>query len=76
MAILFGSTRPRQISRQFGRGVLRTLPAYHETPTAADEAWYVQDQARRDEEARNRRLEQQAGVYECQSRMDAGLSIM
>jgi hypothetical protein len=51
MTTLFDSTRSRQISRQFGRGVLSSLPSYPETHSAADEAWYIQDCARREAEA-------------------------
>jgi hypothetical protein len=75
VAILFDSTRPRQISRTFARGLLRSTPSTQRVSYSdADLAEYMAYHAARDEE--NRRLEQQAGVYECRSRMDAGYPIM
>ena len=73
MTTLYDSARPVKPSN-FGRGILRSAPSQRVSYSDADLAEYMAYHAARDEE--NRRLEQQAGVYECRSRMDAGYPIM
>ena len=51
MVTLYDATRPVKTSRRFGAGLLRSLPTYRQTVSAADEAWLCEDNARREREA-------------------------
>jgi hypothetical protein len=56
MTTLYDATRPVKTTRRpFGSGVLPYLLCSVEPQTAADEAWLVEDNARRKADARARR---------------------
>ena len=48
MTILFDARRPVKSARRFGAGILPTCPVYLADHTAADEAWLIEDNARRE----------------------------
>src|SRR4051812_40268296 len=64
-------TSPRPASR-FGQGILRWVPTPTETHSAADEAWYIAEQAA----AFDRAMDHAAGVAAAQSMVDAGLAVL
>jgi len=68
MTILFDARRVVK-SDNFGRGILRSLPTVRVPYTVADDAWLVEDNARREarEIARNARLER---IYEAAQAVD------
>jgi hypothetical protein len=70
MTILFDATRPVKTTRRFGAGLLRSLPTYRTTVSAADEAWLIADNARRD--AANRKLDRRASEAEAHARYENG----
>jgi hypothetical protein len=72
MTILFSSLAPvKSTSHRFGRGILPTYPTYRADHAAADAAWLVEDNARRD--AANRRYDAMAAESAALSRLEAGL---
>lgn len=52
MTILFDGRRPVKSGRPFGAGILASYPTYRSDHTAADEAWLIEDNARREAMAR------------------------
>ena len=48
MTMIFDATCPVKSTRRFGAGLLATLPTYRVDYTAADEAWLIEDNARRE----------------------------
>lgn len=57
MTILFDASAPVKSIRPFGRGLLASLPTYLASHTAADEAWLVADNARREAEDEDRAVD-------------------
>ena len=52
MITIFDATRPVKSARRFGAGLLAARPTYERTWTEADEAWLIEDNARREAESR------------------------
>ena len=55
MTILFDATvavKPARNARRFGQGLLATYPTYRSDHTAADAAWLLADDLRREEAAK------------------------
>ena len=59
--------------RNFGRGILRTLPTYRRTWSDGDEAALIEDNARRD--AENRRIDRHAAEAVTLDRLVNGYGI-
>ena len=59
MTILYPA--PIKSTRRFGAGILATVPTYSADHTAADEAWLVEDNARR--EGEDRRFDRMAAEW-------------
>ena len=71
MTILFDATRPVKSTRLFGAGLLRSLPTYRVSYMADDEAWLIEDNARR--EAESRRIDRLYGESAAVDAMSRGL---
>ena len=71
MTILYPAPAPVKSARRFGAGLLASLPAYRADHTAADEAWLVHDNARR--EAENRHYDAMAAESAALDRLERGL---
>jgi hypothetical protein len=74
MTILFDATRPvksTRSARRFGAGLFQWTPMYHADHTAADEAWLIEDNARR--EAESRLFDRMAAESRAVARHERGL---
>lgn len=72
MTILYPAPAPVKSGRRFGRGLLRSLPAYRADHTAADEAWLALDDAGR--AAVDREADAMAGEAAALDRYTRGLA--
>ncbi len=70
---LLGCSLPRQPRPRFGAGILPTRPSYRAPFTASDEAWLIEDNARRD--AENRDLEQRAAEARFMDAFEMGVAL-
>jgi hypothetical protein len=62
---------PRKPGR-FGAGIVTWTPAYPETHSAEDEAWYVENVSARESEAFDRMLDEAFIEWEAQRRAELG----
>lgn len=72
MTTLFNSAAPVKPARKFAAGVLASRPAYSAPYTAADLAWLVEDDARR--EAADREFDRLAAESAFMDRYEAGIA--
>jgi hypothetical protein len=71
VTILYPTPAAVKPARNFGRGLLASRPVYRADHSAADEAWLVEDNARREAEAR--RFDAMAAESAALDRLEAGL---
>jgi hypothetical protein len=65
----------RRPATRFGAGLLAWTPSFPETHNVEDERWYVEHISAGENDAYDRLLDQMAGAFETQGRLDAGLAI-
>jgi hypothetical protein len=75
MTTLYHFAAPVKPARRFGAGLLAARPSYRADHTAADEAWLVEDNARRERAARelDRLVDELYEESEATRRLEAGL---
>jgi hypothetical protein len=69
--ILFDATQPHAAARDFGRGILRSVPTARRTWTSQDEAWAARELNYRPT-AYDRHIDMLAALAEAQDRLERG----
>ena len=70
MTILYPAPRRVKRTRNFGSGLVRSLPIYKAPYTTADEAWLIQQPS-----AEDRRFDSMAAEAEAMERIESGFRL-